>query len=199
MVCRGWKASAPLGGSVLSGLPGGRGLGFILGNSRAGKSRIVPDQLSTVSEPIGSFPRAERKFEYGATRNTMCQSAAASTARFGMLLCTQQSRKYGPARNARGATGPRTNAPKLLARLCRNEPHGTASFGSCQRPRGSPRTNKGRGSFKRLYELSHKAIGTNRIILPRPQGVCRLPSPRPSPSAPGIACRSALDLTGLER
>jgi len=185
-----------LGGSGSSGLPRRRGLGFIPGNSRAGKSRIVPDQVSTVSAPIGSFPGAERKFGYGATRNTMCQSAAASTARLGTRLCTQQSRKYGPARNALGATGRRTSAPKLLARLCRNEPHGTASFGSRQRPRGSRRTNKGRGSFKRLYELSHKAIGTNRIILPRPEGVCGFPSRRASRCGPGIACRSALDLTG---
>jgi len=48
MRCRGWKASAPAGGSGFSGSPRGLGLGFGPFISSNGRSSIGPDQVSCV-------------------------------------------------------------------------------------------------------------------------------------------------------
>ena len=69
------------------------GLGFAAGICSVGKSTMGPDQSIRALSKAALCRTMVGGNEIGATRKTMCQSAAARTARLGMRRSTQQSRK----------------------------------------------------------------------------------------------------------
>ena len=127
---RGWKASAPSGGSGLSGSP--RELGLALGVfiSTKGKSAIGPDQVSSVLSNAEKW-RAAGSCGNGMRTKTKCHKAAARRARRGTRRSTQHSLK-NPDPASRKFFGTRVQvrtARRLLPMPWWKEPQATSSFG----------------------------------------------------------------------
>src|SRR6266436_4850126 len=126
---RGWKASAPSGGSGLSGSP--RGLGLALGAfiSTNGKSVMGPDQVSSVLSKAEKWVGAAGRCGDGKTIKTTCHSAAATRARRGILRSTQHSLKKLPSRKFLGTRVQVRTAAMLLKMPWWKEPQATSSLG----------------------------------------------------------------------
>src|SRR5258708_25172561 len=112
---RGWKASAPSGGSGLAGSPRGLGLAFVRVMSTKGKSLIGPDQVSSVFSKEEKWRAAAGSLGDGMTIKTMCHKAAATMARRGTRRSTQHSLKKLPTRKFLGTRALGEAARQLLA------------------------------------------------------------------------------------
>src|SRR5258707_8236970 len=111
---RGWKASAPSGGSGLAGSLRGLGLGLELFMSTKGKSLIGPDQVSSVFSNAEKWRAAAGSLGDGITIKTTCHKAAATMARRGMRRSTQHSLKKLPTRKFLGTRALVKTARRLL-------------------------------------------------------------------------------------
>src|SRR4029077_20295953 len=114
---RGWNASAPSRTMGLATSPRGLGVAGVGATESfsGGKSLIGPDQVSWKFSNAGFFLGVAGNSGQGASKKTMCHSAAAVMAARGIRPSTQQSPKKSPLTTFLG-DGPETSARILLPR-----------------------------------------------------------------------------------